>query len=190
MGKKKTAQQHVQQSMGNLVSKAALSQMGPAIERYINHKMKELSSQLAVQQATTLENLFSRVVVLEEIVMEKLGYTTDDLTAKVADIEDRNQGQALVQGAAQHNDVVRLEISTKTNDQDAFQGTSRLMVSNVGTGNTLGVELESAIIGMKSGESKELQFGENKALTAKITVNRVSRAIPKKDQSDVAPSAE
>lgn len=175
MGKKKTAQNHVQQSMGQMVGRAAMVQMGPQIEQLVRAYVNQLGNQLAVQQASTLETLFARVVVLESIVMEKLGYTTDDLTKKVATIEDEKEGLTLVEGVAELNDVVRLEIRTKTKDQIEFQGSSRLKVSQIGTGQTMGQELEAAVLGMKAGDTKEVTFGQDGAMTAEIKIDRVSR---------------
>lgn len=176
MGKKKTSNQpHLQQSMGQMVSRAALAQMGPQIEQMVRAYINQLGNQLAVQQASTLETLFARVVVLESIIMEKLGYTTDDLTNKVAAIEDEKEGLTLVEGAAELGDVVRLEIRTKTKDQPEFQGSSRLKISQIGTGQTIGQELEAAVLGMKAKDVKEVSFGKDGAMTAEITVDRVSR---------------
>lgn len=183
MGKKKTSQQHVQQSMGQMVSKAALSQMGPQIEQLVRAYVQQLGNQLAVQQASTLETLFARVVVLESIIMEKLGYTSEDLTAKVAAIEDEKEGLELASDEAKLGDVVRIEIKTKTKDQADYQGSSRLKIYQTGSGQTIGQELESAILGMKSGESKEVTFGKDGQMTASITVDRVSRSVAK-EQAD------
>lgn len=173
MGKKKSAE-HVQQSMGQLVSKAALAQMGPSIEQLVRAYVKTLGGNLAVQQASTLETLFARVVVLETIVIEKLGLTTEDLTNRVADIEDEKEGLLKVE-SVELNDVVRLEIRTRKKDQTEFQGSSRLKISQTGTGQTIGQELESAILGMKSGETKEVEFGEDKGMVAELRLNRASR---------------
>lgn len=179
MGKKKSSgqsQAHLQQSVGSLVSKAALSQMGPQIEQMVRHYVQNLGNQLAVQQASTLETLFARVVVLESIIMEKLGYSSDDLTNKVATLEDEKEG---LQSAdtVETNDVVRLEISTKKKEQTEYQGTSRMKVYNTGAGQNLGLELEGALIGMKAGETKEVAFAEEGKMIAKLTVNRVSRPV-------------
>lgn len=176
MGKKKS-QQHLQQSMGNLVSRAALAQMGPSIENYVQQVVRQLGSQLAVQQASTLETIFARVVVLETIIMEKFDYTSEDLARLVADNEDQKENLVTAE-SVEVGDVTRLEISTKTKDQEDYQGTSRLKVYNTGSGESIGEELEKALIGMKSGETKEVQFGKDQEMSAKITMERVSRKVP------------
>ena len=174
MGKKK-GQNHVQQSMGQLVSKAALAQMGPAIERFVRGQIQSLGSQLAMQQASTLETLFSRLTVLEAIMVEKLGYTKESLAVKVSEMEDEKEGLTLVNGPAEKGDVVRIEAKTRTSDQTEYQGSSRLKIPNIGSGENLGPELEGAVLGMVAGETKTLEFGKDKQMVAEITVNRVSR---------------
>jgi hypothetical protein len=187
MGKKKSSQQHVTQSMGQMVSRAALAQLGPEIEQIVRSYVQQLGNQLAVQQASTLETLFARTIVLESIVMEKLGYTVEDLTAKVADIEDDKEGLKKADGAVELNDVVRVEIKTKSNDQAEFQGSSRLKISQIGSGQTIGPELEGAVIGMNAGETKEVKFGKDQAMTASIKLDRISRGqkveAPNADQT-------
>lgn len=181
MGNKKSQKNsHPQQSFQQLVSEASsnasLNKMMPEVEKMVRAYVQQLGNNLAVQQASTLETLFARVVVLETIVMEKLGYSTEDLTKMVAKIEDEKENLEEVE-EAQNGDVVRLEVSTKTKDQDEFQGTSRLKIYQTGSGQTLGPEMESAIIGMKAGETKEVSFGQDQQLLAKITVNRCSRKV-------------
>lgn len=177
MGNKKQQQQHMQQSMSNMVSRAALAQLGPHIEQMVVDYVNQLGSQLSMQTASTMESMFSRIVVLESIITEKLGYTKDDLASKVADIEDQNQGLKKTDSAVELNDVVRIEIKTKTKDQTEYQGVSRLRVSQTGSGQTLGKELEDAILGMTAGQTKETEFGQG--MVAQITVNRISRSEKK-----------
>lgn len=189
MGKKKSApskSQHIQESMGQMVSNAALNKLGPQIEQTIKAYIQQLGNQLAVQQASTLETLFARVVVLESIVMEKLGYAPDDLTAKVAGIEDDKEGLDKINGPVELGDVVRLEIKTKTQDQPEFQGSSRLKIYQTGSGQTIGQELETAVVGMSPGETKEVTFGKDGLLTASIKIDRVSR----KPEEQEAPNAD
>lgn len=188
MGKKKGnagPQNHLQQSMGQMVSKAALAQMGPAIDATVRQYVQNLGNQLAQQQASTLETLFSRVVVMERLLMEKFGITADDLATKVADLEDEKEGLESV-SAVESGDVVRMVIKTKTKDQTEFQGESRLKLYGAGTGKTIGEELESALIGMATGDVKHVEFGKDKALVAEMTINRVSRPVKEesKEQSN------
>lgn len=191
MGQKKSKQNHVQQSMGQMVSKAALAQMGPQIAQFVQAQVQQLGSQLAMQQASTLETLFSRVVVLETILMEKYGYSKDDLAEKVALLEDEKEGLTLVTGGIEKNDVVRLEVKTKAKEQADFAGSSRLKLYKTGTGETIGQELEEALLGMKSGETKQVEFGKDKSMVAEFTVNRISRNLnPKVEETQDANQAQ
>jgi len=184
MGNKK--QQHLQQSMGNMVSKAALAQMGPAIERYVQALVQNLGSQVATQTASTMETLFSRIVVLESIIMEKYGLTKEDLATKVSNLEDEKEGLKQVEGGVEKNDIVRLEIKTKAKDQTEYQGSSLLKVYKTGSGETLGEELETPILGMKAGETKTVEFGKDKQMVAEISINRISRAEKTEESKDAA----
>lgn len=180
MGKKKQ-QQHVQQSMGQMVGRAALAQLGPQIEGLVSAYTSRAANQIAQQQASTLETLFARLVVLESIIMEKLGYTSEELVAKVADLEDSKEGYERSE-SVEIGDLARIEVSTRTKDQDEYQGSTRMKLYNAGSGQTIGPELEGAIVGMKAGETKELEFGKDNGMVAKITLDRASRAIKQAEE--------
>jgi uncharacterized protein (DUF39 family) len=173
MGNKKQ-QQRVQQSMGNMVSKAALTQLGPEIAQMINNGLQQVANQLAQEQLSTLATMFVRIRVLEEIVVEKLGYTQDQLAQKVSDIEDKSENLQTAD-VAQVDDVVRVEVKTKTKDQTEFQGSTRLKITELGSGASIGKELEAKLIGMKVGEVKETEFGQG--MVAELTIDRISRKV-------------
>lgn len=178
MGKKKS-QTHVQQSMGQMVSKAALAQMAPSIERYVQSVVQSLGAQLANQTSATIETLFSRLVVLEDLLCEKLNVTKEQLVTKVSDLEDEKDGLKVSETTTKLGDTVRLEVSSKLKDQTEYQGLSRVKVSNVGSGQALGVEIEKQLVGMGPNETKEIDL---EAGLVKVTVNRVS--VKKEGSSD------
>jgi hypothetical protein len=177
MGKKKSSgpQSHATQSFGQMVSKAALSQMMPQIEDVVRHYVNQLGSQIAQKSAETIEHLHARVVCLEALLMDKGVTTKEELSDKIASIEDDKRGVAAVDGPAESGDSVRVTIETKLKDQAEYQGRSLVRIDNVGTGNSFGPELESAIVGMKANEVKEVTFGKDKELGARLSVARVSR---------------
>lgn len=187
MGKKKTVktnkQVHQTQSFGSMVSRAALCQLGPEISRMIN----DMGDQISAKQISTLEMLYTRIVVLEKVLIDKLGITQDELTLRVSDVEDERDGLAKA-GDVVIGDTTRVEIQTKTKDQEKYQGTTRMKIQNTGSGNTLGKEIEEQIIGMKTGEVKVVEFGQNKELLAQITLNKSSRPIPKEESNNEKPS--
>lgn len=172
MGKKK--EQHASQSFGQMVSKAALTQLLPSIEGMVNN----LGSRLAMQQARTYELVFSRILVIEKILMEKHGITETDLANKFADVEDE-RAKLTKADVVQVGDTVRLEVKTKNTGDKEYQGSTRLKAQNFGTGINLGEELEKAALGMKVDEVREVAFGEKGESTASIQVNRISRPAPK-----------
>jgi len=176
MGKKK--RQQPQQSFQQMVSDATLAKFKP----YIDSQIQGVAAALAQQQRQQMENVFLRLTVLEQVVEEKLDISKDELAGRVADVEDQAQGFLPVK-TVEEGDRVRMEIRTKAADQDEYQGESRLMVDNVGSGQTLGPEIEKPVVGMATGEVKEIKFGKDQSMTAQVTINRVSRA-PKQEESD------
>jgi hypothetical protein len=171
MGKKKT-QQHASQSFGSMVSKAALTQLQPFIVQLV----RSLGNDLAQEQQGTMQLIYTRLVALEKLLIEKNITTQEEHTNRVADVEDQRDN---LQPATEveKGDMVRLVLRTKTNDQPEFQGSNKLKLVNAGTGSTLGTDIESSILGMKTGEVKEIKFGQQKELTAEITISRIARPI-------------
>ena len=177
MGKRKNQEnqpQHATQSFQQLVASATLAKFSG----YIDQQIQGLSRALLQRQAQAQEKLMVRIMSLEEIVMElNPAITKETLADRVATIQDRHEDFEAVsaEGVVELGDRIRLELSTRTADQTAFQGASRLQIDGAGTGQTVGAELESAMLGMKAGETKEVKFGKDESLLASITVNRVSR---------------
>lgn len=179
MGKKRNAgnpQNHQTQSFGQMVSQAALAQLKPFIVDMVQQEVDQLSAKLTQQTANTIEMLYLRVLTLEDVAMEKLSITKDELAERVATREDLSEGLEAA-AEAKVGDVIRMEIKTKTKDQPVFAGSSRLKVYSLGSGRTIGKELEDGIVGLKSGETKQIEFGKDKEVVAEVTINRVSRPI-------------
>ncbi len=144
---------------------------------YINAEINAAAQDIANQQKNLLESLYVRVRTLEELVIEKFkDISKDVLAARIATIEDeaRNLDEVNI---VKKGDRVRISISTKAKDKDKYEGTSKLLIDQVGTGRTVGMELENALLNMKTSEVKELEFGKDKTMVAKLTVNRISRNL-------------
>jgi hypothetical protein len=180
-------QVHPQLSFQQLLADATLAKFSG----YINEQIQALAEKLTEYQATlqkqSTQDLMTRIVSLEEIVMQNIPTVTKEvLASQVATVEDRSEGLNQVSdGEVELNDRVRVEIKTKTTDQTDFQGSSRLRIDGVGSGSTLGKELEGSILGMKVGETKEVKFGKDGNLIASILLSRTSRAP--KTESAVPP---
>ncbi len=165
------AQLHPTRSFDQYVADATLARLSG----YIDGEIQGLGQALAQRNQQTFANILTRLVATEEVLAEKLGVTKDDLANRVAAIQDRSDGLELVTGSAIVGDRIRLEIKTRTADQTEYQGTSRMQIDNLGSGQTIGKELECAIIGMTAGETKEVLFGKDNSLSASLSLNRVSR---------------
>lgn len=174
MGNKRTSKQTLrpQQTYAEMVKEH--------IKPFVAEQINFLGSQLAGQQRDMLEMLYIRLTALEELVMEKLDLPAEDLSNKVVDLQDKLASLESVDDEVRLGDRVRITVSTKTVDQVEFAGSSKMMIDNAGSGQTIGAELESALIGLKAGTTVELKFGSNKELDAKIEVNKISRTVAKK----------
>lgn len=181
---------HATRSFEQMVADATSTRL----KEYIQDQIRGLAQGLMARQQQGFANSALRTVAIEELLMDKLGVTKDDLANKVAVVQDRSEGFDPVDGAVELGDRTRLEIRTKTSEQTEYAGTSRLLVDNTGSGNTLGKELEAAVLGMKVGETREVLFGKDNSLQASITVQKVSRQ-PKpeptetKEESDLTEAA-
>ena len=179
MGKKKNKQQvqHVTQSMGQMVSRAALAQLAEPIGQMVQRGVNQLGQKLAMKQAENVSVMFTRIVAIEKLLIEKNIVTQEDLQNKVADIEDERDG-ATKADDLQTGDIARIDVRTKDVKAENYEdGVTKLKVMNTGSGNTMGTEVEAGMIGMKVGETKVVTFADNK-LNAEIKLCRVSRPIP------------
>jgi hypothetical protein len=180
-------------SFEELVSNATTARYKGLIKQEID----QLGQELAGQQADTLTKIYTRLVVLEKIVIEKLGVTQEDMASRIADAEDAPYGLQVVD-TAEKGDRVRVQFAGKPATDAEYTKTSNTMINNIGSGGTFGKEIEDAIVGMKTDETKEITVGEaEKAFNVKITVNRISRQpkpatpeLPKEETSaDASPNA-
>lgn len=180
MGKRKNRdpggnpQIHPTRSFEQLVAEATRAKLGA----YIDEQIEGAAQAILGRQQRALQGVFRRIVCLEEILMETVpGLTKESLAVRVSNIEDRADGFEATDEVVREGDRVRVEVKTRTIDQTEFQGASRLQIDNVGSGATLGKELETAIIGMKAGETKEIKFGKDESIVASISLDKVSREI-------------
>ena len=168
--------QHPQKNFLKMVEEASLKMVKP----FVQEQVQQLGFALQQEQAQTLASIGNRLVVLETIVTEKLGFTMGELCDRVADLEDEQTGYEKVE-VIEEGDLVRLEVATKTVDQEEFQGTSKLILTGCGVEPlTIGPELEPKLVGLKTGEQVELAFGKDDKMLAKVIIERVSRKIVEK----------
>lgn len=165
-------QQHSQLNFQDQVA-AAVNQK---LEVTINQKMNYVASIILRETKASLEDLYARLSTLETLALEKFGVSEDEFALLVSEAEDASIGLEKVD-VIEKGDRVRLVVATKTKDQEEFAGSSKTRLEDAGSGNTFGLEIESAILGMKTNETKEIEFGKDKGMVAKLTVLRISRYI-------------
>ncbi len=164
-----------------------LAQTMSKFKGYIDAEVNAAAQQIANQQKSLLENMYVRIRTLEEIIIEKFDdIDKTNMAKRIAVIEDKAIGLEVVD-QVKEGDRVRVEIATKAKDQEEFQGKSKMMIDQVGSGRTLGKELEGALLDMKTDEVRELDFGKDKTMVAQLTVNRISRDLKaEKEKADAA----
>lgn len=168
--KKLGGQSKPKQSFEQMVSDASLSKLKP----FIQSEVTRVSRLMVQEQMGGIQALFERLTAVEKIITEKLGISDEEYVNRVTDVQDEFMGVKALDREAKEGDVVRVEISTKQKSQEQYQGTSRMMISNLGAGTSIGKELELSLVGLKAGEIKVVEFGPEKSLEAKILINRIS----------------
>jgi hypothetical protein len=187
MGKKRTQRKptnnsnnkHANASFQDLVAQAVNSKL----LNTVNQQMNYLASLIAQEQRSNLEDIYSRLNTLESLCLEKFGLTDEEFAILVAETEDKLSG-FIAGEIVEEGDLVRLEIATRTKEQEEFQGSTRTKLQNAGSTKTFGEEIESAIIGMKVNETKEIEFGKDKGMVAKVTIQTTSRAPIKEETKE------
>lgn len=172
MGKKDANKvQKPTHSFEQMVAEASLNRLKPFIE----FQVQEAATQMKREHVQDLQGMYERLTALEKLVLEKTGTSDEEYSERVIDVQDMVHGLKQVSEACALGDTVRIEVSSKAKDQEEFQGSSRYMVQDLGSGRAIGKELEDKILGMTKGETRTVDFGVDGAMVAKITLNRVSR---------------
>jgi len=172
MGKKKSnpGQNHPSNSFSDTVAQAVNQKLLDTIDM----QMKRMAISITNNINSSLEDIYARLSTLEDLALEKFNMTKEEFAFLVADKEDAANGLESADSVIK-GDVVRIEVQTKTVDQAEFQGNSNHKVSDIGSGRTLGLEIENQIIGMSKDEVKEIVFGEKEEFIAQIKVHKISR---------------
>ena len=146
------------------------------VKPFVEQKVAQLGMQLHQEQTQTLRAIYTRLTTLEGLIQDKFDIDDEALAELVADTEDRGQNLFKQDGEAKEGDTLRITVSTKMDDQEEFQGESKLLVDSLGIAPfTIGPELEPQLIGLKMGQVVELKFGEDNKMVAQVTINRISR---------------
>lgn len=185
MSKKKegSGKLHVTKSWEQMMASAQLNALKPFIEQQVQMTGQIILQRLSSLVMENLANIQSRQLAFEKL----LNVDSDKLALAVADVEDDASGCVAVDLPIQADDRVRIEYWAKKADTDSYEDRAErilihelLKTNNEGRVQTLG-SLESALVGMKSGDVQELKLALNeepedlKYLDIKVKVVRVSR---------------
>lgn len=191
MGKKRGAQKkggkpHQTRSFDQLVGKANQEALKPFIMQQLNF----LGMQLRQQMIQDLSSVQMRIMALEKFAIEKLGITEDDLAVKVAELEDEATGHILSEEGAIAGDILRATINVKTESQEEFGPDQRMQIDRLAQEPfTVTEDFEKQLVGIKVGETREVQMDEGKTLV-KVKADRVSTLKNKPEPVAEAPAEE
>ncbi len=162
------------QHSGKSFQKTVAEAVNQKLLDFLNSRFQHIAGLLTKRQDESLEDIYARLKTLEEIVCEKLNVPENEFASRVANIQDQSEGLVETE-VVEGGNTVRIDLSTKTKDQKEFQGSTKTRVDNIGSAATFGPEIEGNILGMKKGETKEFEFGQNKEFIAKVVVHKISK---------------
>lgn len=186
--KKKPHQTH---SFAQMVSQAQLNALKPYIEEVVQQTVQLTVAQNMQHISRLVLNHISQVQTRQLAVEKLLDLDKEKLSFHIAEIEDDAFGFETKEGMAEKGDKVRVEVQSKAEDEDAFGESEKVLINSLlsedvnGNVQTL-KELEEGILGLKSGETKEIVLpsaeNEEKGSVMKIKVIRVSSKIEKEEE--------
>lgn len=195
MPKKKGQNQgkHASQSFADLVAKASMNVVKP----YVHELFADMANNLSMRVFRQLAAIQTRIMAVEELLKTKLGVTEAEIQAMVAQIEDEATGYLVREDGAQPGDLVRLTVRTKEKDKDWSEAVKKQVTRLLNKPYSLGSEVvETAIVGMKTGDTKEVTLEDG--FVAEVSIDRVSfkpappappQPEPAKEGTDESPNA-
>lgn len=184
---------HANRSFDQLVSDTTLARLKP----YVQSQVMQASQQIiqSVYQAMMSERAMmqTRQLAFERLLTQNCPWFNEQVLAMaVAEVEDESAGYSSVDDEAKPGDKVRLEFQAKHLDQGEWSSSNKLAVNSLlaknadGNVQTASEAFEQNLVGMKVGETKEfllpetVKEGEEPENTRlKVTIMRISRAVPK-----------
>jgi hypothetical protein len=182
MGKKKTnngGKPHQSLSFEQLVAKANQERLKP----YIHELFMQLGNDLSQRVFRQLANIQTRVMALEEILIEKFNVTEVEIQQKVAEIEDEATGYKAVTRPAEAGDLLRVSIETKAKGTEEFTAPVKRQITKLlNQPYSLTETIEKALVGVSTGEQKEVTLEGD--FLVRVTVDRVSENLAAKAQAE------
>lgn len=190
MGKKKTqGKTHATHSFEQLVAKANRDALKP----YIHELFMDLGNDLSQRVFRQLANIQTRIMAIEELLIEKGGISESDIQLKVANIEDEATGYKLADRPAQAGDLVRVTIETKAKGQEVYSSPVKRQITKLlNKPYSLTETIENALVGTVGGDVKDVTLEGD--FQVRVTVDRVSMRLPTPEAAlpskEVAPAKE
>lgn len=159
-------------SFENLVAKNSMRNFMPIIQQEVAGQIQPHIESLREQ----VQGLYFRMIALEKVLLENVdGISLETIANKVAEVEDQAYGLVSVNRPIQEGDSVRLTLAAKLVDQEDFQAPSKYIIHNIGSGQTVGLELETKILGMEVNQPQIVEIGEGeKKAQVKLQIDRIS----------------
>ena len=201
VGKKKAqaAKPHQNRSFDQLVSDAMLARLKPFIFDQVGAAAEQIAQSIYKMVLSEKAMTQTRQLAFELLLKENCPWFNDDvLSMAVARVEDDSAGRVLVDDEAKPGDNVRVEFQARRNDAGDFSEVQKLAIHALGQKGRSGTvqsnseEFETALVGMKTGETKEFLIPEEaeegkepENTRVRVTVKRISR-VP----APIAPAGE
>lgn len=168
-----------QQSFSSMVSNQALANLKPYIDANVDVKMAHVERRLTSQVVSTIQSTFARTLALEELLMEMNPAITKEILAeKVSDKIDSLLGLKKID-KTEKGCRARVTIESKYENEAEFNSPSKTMIDNLGSGNSLTLEIEEKLLGLSAGDNVVIDIppdGENPLSgQLRITIDRASK---------------
>lgn len=179
MGKKKSSgNSHANNSFEQLVAKA----VNARLERYIHELFTHFGNDLSQRVFRQLANIQTRIMAIEDIIVEKLNITEAEIQQRVASIEDDATGYKSVSRPAEAGDLLRVSIETKAKGTEEFTAPVKRQITKLlNQPYSLTETIEQALVGVSAGETKEVTLEGD--FLVRVTVDRVSENLALKAQA-------
>lgn len=202
--KKKSSGPKATNSFANMMSQAQLKALKPFIEQQVQMQGFQIQQKVTRLFLEQMAGIQTRIIALEELLLETTNLTQADMATRVTEVEDKGMGYELVEGPAAENDMVRIDYKEKEEGAEYAENWEKLRINALGRKVQDRVqtieELETALVGMTSGEEKEVYLPpetenvpegqEAKGAYVLAKMVRVSRKPAPEPVKDEAPNKE
>jgi FKBP-type peptidyl-prolyl cis-trans isomerase (trigger factor) len=187
LGKKKP--QHQTHSFAQMMSAAQLKALEPYIQQLVAEQFRQATQGIYQFVMNERQMMTTRQLAFETLLSENTDwFTNEKLGLAIVKVEDDALGLKSVDDGAASGDKIRLEFQAMGHAQTEYSAVNKLTINDLqakGPNGTVQTHeaLETALLGMKVGETKEFlvpepveEGKEPEHTKVKVTVKRISRA--------------